>query len=47
MLRALEQFVVEGVQTTIPLLQKVLRDDDFVRGDYDTHFLERLLPRWS
>jgi len=47
MLRALEQFVVEGVQTTIPLLQKVLRDDDFIRGDYDTHFLERLLPRWS
>ncbi|MBP7294538.1 MAG: acetyl-CoA carboxylase biotin carboxylase subunit [Acidobacteria bacterium] len=47
MLRALEQFVVEGVQTTIPLLQKVLRDDDFVHGDYDTHFLERLLPRWS
>ncbi|HOB51185.1 MAG TPA: acetyl-CoA carboxylase biotin carboxylase subunit [Acidobacteriota bacterium] len=47
MLRALEQFVVEGVQTTIPLLQRVLRDDDFVRGEYDTHFLERLLPRWA
>ncbi len=47
MLRALDQFVVEGVQTTIPLLQKVLRDDDFIRGDYDTHFLERLLPRWA
>ncbi len=47
MLRALDQFHVEGVQTTIPLHQRILRDESFIAGRYDTHFLEHLLPRWS
>ncbi len=38
---ALEMFVIEGVQTTIPFLQEVLDHPDFRSGDYDTHFLER------
>jgi acetyl-CoA carboxylase biotin carboxylase subunit len=47
MLRALDQFHVEGVLTTIPLHQRILRDESFSAGRYDTHFLEHLLPKWS
>jgi acetyl-CoA carboxylase biotin carboxylase subunit len=39
---ALQQFVVEGVKTNIPLHQKVLASEAFARGELDTHFLERL-----
>ena len=45
MSRALEMFIVEGVQTSIPLHQKILADPDFIAGSYNTHFLERYLPR--
>jgi acetyl-CoA carboxylase biotin carboxylase subunit len=40
MIRALEEFVVEGVATTIPLHLKILKNENFVRGDFDTKFLE-------
>jgi acetyl-CoA carboxylase biotin carboxylase subunit len=39
--QALEEFIIEGVKTTIPFLREVLRHPDFVAGDVDTHFLER------
>ena len=39
---ALEMFVLEGVHTTIPFLQRVLDHPDFRSGDIDTRFLERL-----
>ncbi len=38
---ALEMFVIEGVQTTIPFLKQVLDHNDFRSGDIDTHFLDR------
>ncbi|MBN1999482.1 acetyl-CoA carboxylase biotin carboxylase subunit, partial [candidate division KSB1 bacterium] len=38
--RALEEFVIEGVATTIPLHQKILRNDKFRSGDFNTKFLE-------
>jgi len=38
--RALEEFVIEGVATTIPLHLKILRNDDFRKGNFDTKFLE-------
>jgi acetyl-CoA carboxylase biotin carboxylase subunit len=38
--RALEMTVVEGVQTTIPLHQSILRNPDFRAGHIHTHFLE-------
>ena len=41
MKRALEMTVVEGVQTTIPLHQKILNNEDFRAGLFDTRFLER------
>jgi acetyl-CoA carboxylase biotin carboxylase subunit len=45
MSRALEMFIVEGVQTSIPLHRKILDDPDFLRGDYNLQFLERYQSR--
>src|SRR2546426_185713 len=41
--RALETFVIEGIKTTIPLHQKIIRDPDFVAGTFSTRFMERFL----
>ncbi len=41
--RALEEFVIEGVETTIPLHQRLIAESDFINGDYDIHWLERYL----
>ena len=38
--QALDEFIIEGVHTTIPFLREVLRHPDFVRGEVDTHVLE-------
>ncbi len=43
MSRALEMFVVEGIYTTIPLHQRIMRDADFRAGNFDTKFMERFL----
>jgi acetyl-CoA carboxylase biotin carboxylase subunit len=43
MRRALDQFVVEGIKTTIPLHRRILMDHDFLMGRFDTHFLERYM----
>jgi len=40
MRRALGEFVVEGVKTTIPLHQRILRSAEFQAGDVYTNFLE-------
>ena len=42
--RALETFVIEGIKTTIPLHQRIIRDPDFVAGTFSTKFMERYLP---
>ena len=39
---ALEEFVIEGIPTTIPFLRRVLSHPDFRAGDIDTRFVERL-----
>ena len=41
--RALEEFVIEGVSTTIPLHQALIGANDFINGDYDIHWLERFV----
>ncbi|HTP04751.1 MAG TPA: acetyl-CoA carboxylase biotin carboxylase subunit [Nitrospirota bacterium] len=41
MQRALDEFIVEGVKTTIPMHQKILADPDFQHGDISTKFMER------
>ncbi len=38
--RALEEFIIDGVPTTIPFHQQVLAHPKFIEGDYDTHFVE-------
>ncbi|MDK1030715.1 MAG: acetyl-CoA carboxylase biotin carboxylase subunit [Planctomycetia bacterium] len=42
MRRALDEFVIEGVRTTIPLHQKILTNSAFLRGKVDTGFVERI-----
>jgi len=39
--RALEEFVVGGIETTIPLHQALIAEPDFLNGDYDIHWLEK------
>ena len=43
MLRALEEFIIEGIKTTIPLHKRIFEDASFQKGRYSTNFLERLL----
>nr|MBA3526916.1 acetyl-CoA carboxylase biotin carboxylase subunit [Sphingomonas sp.] len=43
--RALEEFVVEGMKTTIPLHRQIVRDEDFLAGDYTIKWLEQWLER--
>ncbi len=38
--RALEEFTIEGIKTTIPFHLQVLKDERFLSGKFDTHFLE-------
>lgn len=38
--RALEEFTIEGIKTTISFHLQVLQDERFLGGDFDTHFLE-------
>src|SRR6478735_4296273 len=41
--RALEEFVVEGMKTTVPLHQRIVRTEEFLAGDYTIKWLERWL----
>ena len=41
--RALDEFVVAGIETTIPLFQDLVTNPDIIAGDYDIHWLENYL----
>ncbi len=43
--RALEEFVIGGVKTTIPLHQALVDDESFQAGDYDIHWLTKFLEK--
>ena len=43
--RAMGEFVIEGVETTIPLFQRLLLEPDVIDGHYDIHWLEKYLAR--
>jgi acetyl-CoA carboxylase, biotin carboxylase subunit len=43
--RSLSEFVIEGVETTIPLFQRLLGEADIIDGHYDIHWLEKFLAR--
>ena len=38
--RSLNEMVIGGIDTTIPLFQKLLQEPDILSGDYDIHWLE-------
>ena len=41
--RSLEEFVIGGIETTIPLHQRIIGQQAFIDGDYDIHWLEKLV----
>ena len=43
--RALNEFVVDGVDTTIPLFKDLINEPDFMNGDYHIHWLEDFLAK--
>ncbi len=42
MRRALDEFIIEGVNTTIPFHRKVMNDPDFISGNFNTNFVEKI-----
>jgi acetyl-CoA carboxylase biotin carboxylase subunit len=45
--RCLDEIVVEGIRTNIPFLRRIINNPDFIRGDFDTGFVGRLLAERS
>jgi acetyl-CoA carboxylase biotin carboxylase subunit len=43
--RALDEFVVDGIDTTLPLFKALVRDPEILNGDYHIHWLEQFLAR--
>ncbi|HLH98000.1 MAG TPA: acetyl-CoA carboxylase biotin carboxylase subunit [Xanthobacteraceae bacterium] len=43
--RALDEFVIDGIETTVPLFQDLLRVKDIIDGSYHIHWLEEHLAR--
>ena len=41
--RCLDEMVIEGIRTNIPFLRRIINNADFLRGDFDTGFVARLL----
>ena len=44
---ALSEMVIEGVKTTIPVHQEILSESRFLRGNYHTQFLDKMLAGWK
>lgn len=43
MKRALNEFIIEGIKTTIPLHQRILNHPEFIKGNLNTNFIENFL----
>ncbi len=43
--RALDEFVIEGVKTTIPFHKYVINTEEFISGNFDTHFIEKIYSK--
>ena len=41
--RSLEEYVIGGIKTTIPLHEKIIENPEFLNGEYDIHWLERFV----
>ena len=42
MTRALGEYLISGIKTTIPFQVKIMQNPDFIRGDFDTSFVEKM-----
>jgi acetyl-CoA carboxylase biotin carboxylase subunit len=47
MTRALGEYIITGIKTTIPFQEAIMRNPDFLRGHYDTGFVERIVSSRS
>ncbi len=43
--RSLNEFVIDGVKTTLPLFQRLIEEPDVLSGNYDIHWLEKYLKK--
>ena len=43
--RALDEFVVDGIETTLPLFRALVREKDIIDGNYHIHWLEQFLAQ--
>jgi acetyl-CoA carboxylase biotin carboxylase subunit len=43
--RALDEYTVGGIKTTLPFFRRIVRDEDFINGRLDTGFIERFFDR--
>jgi acetyl-CoA carboxylase biotin carboxylase subunit len=43
--RALSEFVIDGIETTIPLFNELIQQPDIANGLYDIHWLEKYLAK--
>ncbi len=41
--RAIEEYVIGGIDTTLPLHERIIAESDFINGAYDIHWLEQLM----
>ena len=41
--RALDELIIDGVDTTVDLFKRILDEEDFISGDYNIHWLENWL----
>jgi pyruvate carboxylase subunit A len=45
--RALDEFLIEGVPTNIPLHRQIVRDEHFIKGELDTGYLDTKLQHFN
>jgi acetyl-CoA carboxylase biotin carboxylase subunit len=43
MIRALDEYIIDGIKTTIPFHKRIMANKDFIEGNFDTGFLERMV----
>ena len=43
--RSLEEFIIDGLETTIPFHQRLMSAPEFINGEYDIHWLERFAEK--
>jgi len=47
MQRAMDEYIIRGIKTTIPLYRRLLRDDEFLRGRFTTEYMEKKIQELS